>query len=142
MKETDILFFDGTFHSCPKSFYQVFNILAHLKNKNVALSIMTILMKNKYELSYINLFENLKLILYEPNISIDTNKIYLMSDYETGLRNALKITFPNAVILGCYFHYLKSIVKKVKELGMLKKNILLKIYKLLIFSRLYPFLLN
>ena len=44
-----------------------------------------------------------------------------MSDYETGLRNALKIAFPNAVIISCYFHYLKSIVKKVKELGMLKK---------------------
>ena len=63
LKETDILFFDGTFHFCPKSFYQVFNIIAHLKNKNVALPIMTVLMKNKYELSYINLFENFKLIL-------------------------------------------------------------------------------
>ena len=74
LKETDILFFDGTFHSCPKSFYQVFNIIAHLKNKNVALPIMTVLMKNKYELSYINLFENFKLILYEHNIYFDTNK--------------------------------------------------------------------
>ena len=64
-----------------------------------------------------------------------------MSDCETGLRNALKISFPNAVILGWYFHYLKSIVKKVKELGMLNKNILLKTYKLLFFFKVYPFLL-
>ena len=41
---------------------------------------MTVLMKNKYELSYVNLFENFILILYEHNIAIDTNKIYLMSN--------------------------------------------------------------
>ena len=129
IKETDILFLDGTFKCSPKSFYQIFNIVRHLKNKNISLPILSVIMKNKYQISYINLFENFKLILKEHNISIDNNKIYLMLDYESALRNALKICFPNCIILGCYFHYLQCIVKKIKELGLLKKHIVLKVYK-------------
>ena len=80
--------------------------MGHLKNKNISLPILSVIMKNKYQISYINVFENFKLILKEHNISIDNNKIYLMVDYESALRNALKIFFPNCIILGCYFHYL------------------------------------
>ena len=98
-------------------------------------------MKNKYQISYINLFENFKLILREHNISIDNNKIYLMADYESVLRNALKICFPNCNILGCFFHYLQCMLKKIKELGLLKKHLVLNVYKLLFFFKLYPFLL-
>lgn len=57
IKETDILFFDRTFHSCHKSFYQVFNIVCHLKNKNICLPLVSVIIKYKYELSYINLFD-------------------------------------------------------------------------------------
>ena len=98
-------------------------------------------MKYKYEIFYINLFENLKVMLYENNIDIDFSKIYLMTDFEKILRNALKKTIPNSIILGCYFHYIKSIVSKFKDYGLLNKKFLLKSFKLIFFFKLYPFFL-
>lgn len=133
LKESDILFMDGTFLSCPKSYYQVFNIIGHLKLKNISIPIMSVIMKYKYEICYVNLFENLKIMLYENHIDIDFSKIYLMTDFERALRNALKKCFPDSNILGCYFHYIKSIESKFKEYGLLKKKFLLKTYKLLFF---------
>ena len=52
-------------------------------------------MRYKTEISYLNLFENLKLLLYQYNINIDSSKLYMMTDSENPLRNALKKSFPN-----------------------------------------------
>ena len=141
LKESDILFLDRTFRSYPKSYYQVFNIIGHLKEKNISLPIISVIMKYKYEICYINLFENLKVMLYENNIDIDFSKIYLMTDFEKALRNALKKIFSNSIILVCYFHYIKSIVTKFKDYGLLNKKFLLKSFKLIFFFKLYPFFL-
>ena len=59
IKEYNILFLDGTLLSCPISFYQIFNIIGHLKVKKISLPILSVLYKT--EISYLNLFENLKL---------------------------------------------------------------------------------
>lgn len=80
-------------------------------------------MLHKFEVSYINIFENLKIICIENNININFENITFMSDFEYGLRKALKISFPNSSILGCYYHYVKNIFKKFKELGLCKKKI-------------------
>ena len=96
---------DGTYRSCPKTFYQIFNIIGHLKEKNLTLPILSVLMKTKYEISYYNLFENIKLMIFENKINVDFSKIYFMTDFESALRNSLKKSFPESAILGCYFHY-------------------------------------
>ena len=63
LKECDIIFVDGTFRCCPKHFYQILNLIGHLKDKNITMSIITIMIKSKLENSYNNLFENFKLLL-------------------------------------------------------------------------------
>lgn len=49
-----------------------------------------------------------------------------MTDYEPGLRKALKTVFPSAILKGCWFHYcqaLRSRILKIKGFGkLLKKN--------------------
>lgn len=85
--------------------------------------IISVLMKSKSENSYINLFENLKLIIKENNIDIDFSNLYIMSDFEVSLSNAIKNCFQDSVIVGCFFHYVKAIVNKFKHIGLLKKNI-------------------
>lgn len=139
LSECNIIFIDGTFRSAPKSFYQVLNMIGHLNAKNLLLPIASIIMKNKSEISYINTFENLKFIFLENNIKIDFNKIYFMCDFEIALRNAIKYCFPDAIIIGCYFHYVKALVKKFKELGLLKKKIFVKYYKILFVFKLFPY---
>ena len=62
--------------------------------------IVSVLMKSKSENSYINLFENLKLIIKENNIDIDYSNLLIMSDFEVALRNAIKNCFPDSVIVG------------------------------------------
>ena len=78
-------------------------------------------MKTKTEISYKNVFDNFKLILLDYNIKVDFSKIYIFTNFEKSLRNAIVFSFPNSNLIGCYFHYIKSLVKKMKELGMLKK---------------------
>lgn len=48
-----------------------------------------------------------------------------MTDYEEGLRLAIKICWPNASIKGCLWHFKRAIEKRCKSLGMhnlFKKN--------------------
>ena len=52
-----------------------------------------------------------------------------MTDYEKGLRSAVKKSFPVSPILGCFYLYIKAIFNKCKKLGLIKKNIFLKILK-------------
>ena len=56
-----------------------------------------------------------------------------MADYEKSLRNAIKKSFPDSVLLGCSFHYFKCIIKKFKSLGLFNKKSFVKSYKLLFF---------
>lgn len=120
------LFIDGTFKSFPISYSQVLNIIGVIKKENISIPILSVIMKYKYEISYINMFANLKLMLTEYSIDVDFSKIYMMSDYEKSLRKAIKKEFPNTPLLGCYFHFSKAIIKKYKELGLLKKKKFLK----------------
>ena len=45
-----------------------------------------------------------------------------MTDFEYGLRKALKEVFKGSEIYGCFFHYVKNIWEKAKKNGLLKKN--------------------
>ena len=120
LKEVNILFIDGTFRLAPKPFYQILDKIGNIPEKNLTVVILSGLMTSKSELSYINVFENLKLLVKENNIKIDFNNIHFKSDYEKGIRNGIKKTFEKSNIYGCYFHYIKSIFKKYK--GLVKKN--------------------
>lgn len=42
------------------------------------------------------------------------NPTHIMSDYESGLRRAIKTTLPFTRILGCRFHYAQAIYRKIK----------------------------
>ena len=92
-----------------------------------------IIMSNKsYEL-YFHIFENLKYLFVYNNINIDFNDLYIMMNFEKGARRAIKTVFPQTHLLGCYFHFAKSLWKKAKKEGLTKKN-LLKDTVILIFS--------
>lgn len=43
---------------------------------------------------------------------------FLMTDWEQGLRKALKICYPQSVLRGCWFHYCFSLRKKCIKLGL------------------------
>lgn len=41
-----------------------------------------------------------------------------MFDFEAGLRKALKEVYPNVILRGCWFHYRKCLLKRIKNLGI------------------------
>jgi hypothetical protein len=46
------------------------------------------------------------------------------------LINAIKEIFPKARIVGCYFHYIQSLIRNAKKLGYGKKNLVDKMLDL------------
>jgi transposase-like protein len=55
-------------------------------------------MKSKSEAAYINVFKRLK---EEFNVEVAS----AMTDYEYALRSAIKKVYPDAELLGCWFHF-------------------------------------
>ena len=47
IKRSKYIFIDGTFSICPKSYYQILNILAKLKTNNLSIPILSTVMKTK-----------------------------------------------------------------------------------------------
>ena len=45
-----------------------------------------------------------------------------MVDFEKSLINAIKKNFPETIINGCFFHYIKLLWKKAKSLSLCNKN--------------------
>ena len=57
-----------------------FNIVGHLEIKNISLPILSVIMKDKYQIKYINLLENFKLMLIKTQYN---NKIYSTTGHES-----------------------------------------------------------
>ena len=140
IRECKYLFIDSTFRSSPKGYYQILNIIGNIKEKNLNIPILSVIMKTKKENSYYNIFETFKIMLNELKINVNFSEIYIMTDFEIGLRKAISKSFPEATLLGCYFHFVKNIFSKFKHLGLLNKKYFLKSYKILFYFKLLPFL--
>ena len=122
LKESNLLFLDGTFKSCPRNFYQYFNIISYLPEKDLIIPIFTAVLTSKTETIYNYTLMEFKKLIKVINLDIDYNKIKFMSDFEINLRNAIYNNFPQSEILGCDFHYIKNLYCKMKKLGMTKKK--------------------
>ena len=72
-------------------------------------------MTSKSYLSYKKIFQDIKLILNQNKIEWNYNKIRITCDFGKSLLKAIKEEFSTSLIQGCYFHYLKSLWKKVKN---------------------------
>ena len=130
-KCTQILI-DGTFKSCPRSFYQILNISGYLPEINSIIPIFMIPMTGKSEYLYDIIFKDVKQILSDNNFDIKDFPERIMIDFEIALQNSVKNNFPQSIINGCFFHFSKLMWSKAKTLGLCKKKELQKT-KLFIF---------
>lgn len=69
-------------------------------------------MTRKTSESYLAVFEFVEERIFE------LEPAEFMTDYEDGLRLAIKTKWKDAVIRGCWFHYSRAIFKKSKKIGM------------------------
>ncbi|CAF1643914.1 unnamed protein product, partial [Rotaria magnacalcarata] len=112
---TTQLFADGTFAVTPRPFKQTYIIQA-LHESGFVLPVAWILLNDKKKLTYQLLFKLLQSSAEERKIKF--YPIQLMTDFETAVKSAFTILYPKTIHDGCFFHYLKSIVKRLKKYGL------------------------
>ena len=142
LTEATNFFIDAIFKVAPKNFYQVLNILAYNDNTKFIALVCFILMTNKSYNSYIKIFQEIKFLLENYDLPWKYNDAKFMCDFEKSLMNSLKKEFKNSKINGCYFHYIKSLWKKVRKLGLTKSKYI-DSTKIIVFAlKIYPFILD
>ena len=95
---------DGTFSTAPTLFTQVYFLGAHVANGQFVPCGYCLLNK-KTKVIYSALLETIKAL-------VGRNPERIMVDFEASTHEAIKATYPETVIEGCFFHYRQSIRKK------------------------------
>ena len=119
MNDAKIVSVDATFKvvpSRPKNFYQLFVICG--KAYGHFHPLMYVLMTNKRTNLYTKIFEKIKQIV--PDFEPDT----FLCDFEFGLIKALKQSFVNSAIHGCWFHFTQAVLRRIGSDG--NKNLYIK----------------
>ncbi|CAF4579652.1 unnamed protein product [Rotaria sp. Silwood1] len=98
--DNDHLFFDGTFKSCPNSFYQLYSV--HSVNNELSTPKVYILLPDKKGPTYISIFNSILNLCHVNDICL--NPKYVTIDFEQAAINSIKLIFPNAIIKGYEFY--------------------------------------
>lgn len=117
LNEVRHYFADGTFKCCAKPFLQLYVIHGDIGSTETGTNIVPFfyaVLTNKEETTYERLFSKLKSHLPEWTAEMMT------LDYEKGPINAIKKTFPNIIVKGCFVHFGRALLRKAKSLGLLQ----------------------
>ncbi|CAG8559248.1 10972_t:CDS:2 [Dentiscutata heterogama] len=109
---------DGTFKIVPKLFYQLYTIHAPVgatSNCRI-LPLVYVLMTNKNEELYQQLFQDLNEIAEENNIALSPSII--ITDFERASINASRNEFPDTTNKCCFFHLGQSGWRKIQKVGL------------------------
>ncbi|CAF1091814.1 unnamed protein product [Rotaria sordida] len=107
-------FMDGTFSICPKSYYQLFTV--HGMYSSQIIPLVYVLLIGKDTNDYNKFFEQLMLHYdYDPES--------ILVDFESGTLKSTKAVFPDAIQIGCLFHFGQCLWRELQLLGLQKKYI-------------------
>jgi len=120
-------FIDGTFSVAPSGFQQLITIIVYINDHKIFYPGCFILATNKSQKLYQYALQALVSVADEEGFKFKPKTI--MTDFEQGLRNAIKSIFKisdsgenETNLVGCYFHFVKAIIKKAKQLGCFRKG--------------------
>lgn len=88
--EVDKIFIDGIFKVAPKHWYQLLNIIGHIKNKNIFIPLTYGFLSSKSEDLYTEFFTQIKRNIKYFNKKFSFEDIKVVSDFELGMRKAIK----------------------------------------------------
>ena len=109
IKYNENIFADGTFYIAPIFSYQVFITRAYVPEINSFYTTSLSILRNKEQVTYELLFEELKKNACKYNNNIIITPKILHCDFEKGISNAAIKIFPNISIKYCIWHYKRSL---------------------------------
>ena len=107
LQSSQNLVIDGTFKTAPNLFTQLLTVHSILDD-GWRIPCAYGLLPGKREVLYSNLLQQLDDI---ADISPDT----VLTDYELGLRNAVRSIWPGATLRGCYFHFTQCLWRRFTQ---------------------------
>jgi len=110
----DTIYMDGTFRVAPSLYTQLYTI--HGLCSNFVVPLVYVFMIDKSSASYYKLFDIIRQAVFE--LGAAWNPQTVVSDFESGLIEAVRVQFPNALHSGCHFHFTQAIIRKMKEVGL------------------------
>ena len=104
------------FKSTPHPFKQIFTI--HAMYMNHPIHFVTCLLEGKHIEDYLFCLSTVKARIQQLT-GIAWQPTKFICDFEQSIISAIEVEFPQATINGCYFHYTKSLRRKVGEFGLI-----------------------
>lgn len=105
---------DGTFKSSSYSFFQVY--ILHGDFNGQCFPLLYCFLSSKTEETYVNVFNLIKTSLAAHSINFSPSVVQI--DFKAAAYNAIRRCFPDAKIIGCYFHFGQAIWRRLQNLGL------------------------
>ncbi|CAI6371190.1 unnamed protein product [Macrosiphum euphorbiae] len=104
---------DGTFKTVPKNPTDLKKgclLTFHIVFRNVSFPMVYALTTRMTQSTYESFLRSVQQIL-----PLNYDRLTIITDYERGLMNAVRIIFPHAKLQGCWFHYCQSVIRYCKR---------------------------
>jgi len=96
---SDTIFVDGTFKSCPKLYHQLFTVHCTINHSYVPL--VYIILPSKTIQCHLEAFLNLVIDCKKNNLQFSPIRLYLYADFEKAIHNAARHVWPSIEVKGC-----------------------------------------
>jgi len=107
--DSTFMFFDATFHTCPRPFYQLLNIM--VSYKGVVIPVFHCYMTCKASPLYEKIFLRLRALFNVKPVIANT-------DFESALTKSLRDVFDGVIVHGCMFHFDQAVFRCIMSPSM------------------------
>ena len=114
LAECQTIYMDGTFKTCPSMYAQAYSIYG-LYNGHIV-PLVYVLLSDKTSHTYYRLLGTIRDAVSRMGYIL--NPQYIMTDFESGIIDAVRQQFPQTVHLGCHFHFGQCIWRKIQDGGL------------------------
>ena len=104
LSQSDKIYVDGTFQTCPKLFYQIFTL--HSMKHGKQFQFAYCLVPGKSHGIYLRAFELVK--QKSRTLECIMSPAEILTDFELAIIKAIELTFPSSQVNGCFFISLKQ----------------------------------
>ncbi|KAL4499091.1 hypothetical protein ABPG72_016993 [Tetrahymena utriculariae] len=122
-------FIDG-FRKCPNGWHQLLTIVIKDEQSKLFIPVYHILITGQSEELYRQAMKDCKSIVKQQT-NQDLQVRTIICDFEKALVNAIKASFPDSDIFGCFFHLSQCLWRKCQKIGLRQRQYMKKTFLLI-----------